>query len=153
MLSVQAHVNVQSPSCLSLAVSQRPVAPGCKLTHPDLHSHIPAVSQRDLSSSSVPFDCSPEEEVGHCCPDSLAEAGPLLSQQSVPAAYLLGALCLEGGVGLVMALSYLVLHVGDLGLQREGGAVVYELLLYHLRGKEGQSLAREKLRAVWGQCR
>ena len=48
----------------------------------------------------------------------------LLSQQSVPAAYLLSAICLEGGVGLVMALSHLVLHVGNLGLQCEGCPVI-----------------------------
>ena len=81
-----------------------------------------------------------EEKVGLV--DTIAAAGPLLSQWNVSAAYLLSALCLEGGVGLVMALSHLILHVGDLGLQSEGCAVIYELLLDHLRGKGGHSLAR-----------
>ena len=78
---------------------------------------------------------------GSCAVTAIAAAGALLSQQRVPAAYLLVALCLEGGVGLVMALSHLILHVGNLGLQCEGCTIVYELPFYHLRGKGGQSLA------------
>ena len=47
------HLNVPSPSCLSLPVTQGLHSPSCQLTHPDLPRHIPAVTQHDLSSSTA----------------------------------------------------------------------------------------------------
>ena len=48
-----------------------------------------------------------------------------------------------------MALSHLVLHVGNLGLQCEGCTIVYELLGDNLRGKDELKRGNEKLRGVW----